>query len=68
MMQCCVLPLEALLAAGANPNLASTTDGMTALQITCFRANLKAAQLLLSHGADPFAKNYLGLTQGIRRQ
>jgi ankyrin repeat protein len=60
MMQCCVLPLEALLAAGANPNIASPTDGMTALHITCFRANLNAAQLLLSHGADPVAKNYMG--------
>jgi uncharacterized protein len=60
MMQCCVLPLEVLLAAGANPNLASTTDGMTALMIAGFRGHLLAAQLLLSRGADPFVVNYQG--------
>jgi uncharacterized protein len=58
MMQCCVLPLQVLLEAGANPNIASSTDGLTALQITGFRGSLLAAQLLLSHGADPFVTDY----------
>jgi ankyrin repeat protein len=31
---------------------------MTALHITGFRGSLLAAQLLLSHGADPFVTNY----------
>jgi uncharacterized protein len=52
--QCCSGPVEALLAAGADVNLASVTDGATAVALAAARVNPAAVRQLLRHGADPF--------------
>jgi uncharacterized protein len=53
----CTHPIQALLAAGADVNLASVTDGATAVVIAAARGNRKAVRVLLQHGADPCIKD-----------
>jgi ankyrin repeat protein len=50
----CTHPVEALLAAGADVNSVSVTDGATAVNIAAARGNVRAVRMLLQHGADPF--------------
>ena len=52
-------PLQALIAAGADPN-ARDHDGTTPLHMAAYGTNAKAAQLLLQAGADPTAKTNAG--------
>jgi ankyrin repeat protein len=50
--------MEALLAAGADVNLASVTDGLTAVALAAGISNSAAVQVLLQHGADPYVQDY----------
>lgn len=52
-------PLQALLAAGADPN-ARDGEGATPLHMAAYGTNARAARLLLEAGADPMAKTNAG--------
>ncbi|MBL8491975.1 MAG: ankyrin repeat domain-containing protein [Rhodocyclaceae bacterium] len=52
-------PLQALLAAGADPN-ARDGEGATPLHMAAYGTNARAAKLLLEAGADPMAKTNAG--------
>lgn len=53
--------LEMLLRNGANPNIkCDSTNGETPLQICCKKNNLRDAQLLMKHGAQPELKDNFG--------
>ena len=51
--------LQALLKAGANPNVRDA-DGATPLHMAAYKDNPRHAQALLEAGADPFAKTNAG--------
>ena len=54
--------LEALLGWGADPNIASTRSGDTALHFAALGGRLECARLLLDAGADHRTKNLQGMT------
>jgi ankyrin repeat protein len=57
----CTHPVEALLAAGADVNAVSVTDGATAVGIAASRGSFKAVRVLLRHGADPSIRDITDL-------
>jgi ankyrin repeat protein len=52
-------PLQALIAAGANPN-ARDSEGATPLHMAAYATRTKNAELLLQAGADPLLKTNIG--------
>lgn len=52
-------PLQALIAAGANPN-ARDSEGATPLHMAAYATRTKHAELLLQAGADPLLKTNIG--------
>ncbi len=53
---------EALLSAGANPNVCTEQDGFTPLYIAIIIRNVPLVRLLLHHKADPNTKTKEGIT------
>jgi ankyrin repeat protein len=51
--------LQALLAAGADPNVRDS-EGLTPLHMAAYAQHARHAQLLLEAGADPYAKTNAG--------
>ena len=52
--------LRRLLKAGAQPDT-RTLDGTTALMLAAYNGDMRASQILVEHGADPYAQNKLQL-------
>ena len=55
--------VERLLQAGADPRLATSSEGQTVLMTAALAGNAAIVKLLLAHGADPNAReSWLGQT------
>lgn len=53
--------LRKLIAAGALPD-APTQDGTTTLMLASYHGDMRSAQILLKHGADPLKTNHMAAT------